>query len=84
MVRMQIAQELRDFAEMIVGHSHIDPEKSIIRRSNRRVNGDVWMRHFKYTPPKVKKLNERSIARKAIRETNKKLAEMDITMGDKK
>lgn len=74
-VAIMIAQELRDFAERILGYSHIDPEKSSIPRSNRRVNGDRWMGNFKYEPPKQKKLSpryERRILRKALRKALRK------------
>ena len=81
-VRMLIAQELRDFAEQIIGYSHVDPEKSAITRSTRRVGGTQWLQHFKYNPPKRKKVSERQhrrVLRRAVRETEKKLEAMGIT-----
>jgi len=80
-VRIMIAQEFRDFAERILGYSHIDPEKSAIPRNARRVNCDRWLKHFNYEPPKQKPLSPRQhkkVLRKAMRETDKKLAAMGI------
>lgn len=45
-VRIMIAQEFRDFAEMILGYSDIDPEKSSIPRSTRNVLTDRWIRYI--------------------------------------
>jgi hypothetical protein len=77
-----IAQEFRDFAEMILGYSHVDPEKSAIPRSKRRVNCDKWLRYFEYKPPKPQKpiteRQRRKMVRQAMRETDKKLKEMGI------
>lgn len=82
-VAVMIAQELRDLAERVLGYSHIDPEKSSIPRSSRRVNGDKWMRDFKYEPPKLKKLSprrEKRVLRKALRKADKMLEGMEITV----
>lgn len=82
-IRMQIAQELRDYAERIIGYSDIDPEKSAIVRNKNRVNGTRWLQHFKYEPPKRKKMSKRQmrkLVRKTIRETDKKLQSMNITI----
>lgn len=81
--KMLVAQELRDWAERIMGYSHIDPEKSSIPRNKFSVNGDKWfVRHLKYDTPKPRKeLTERQrrkMVRKSIRETDKKMKEMGI------
>lgn len=78
-VKMRIAQELRDFAERILGYSDINPEKSAITRTKRRVNGDTYMRYFKYNPPKPKVISERRkkrVLRSAIRKSDKGLEAM--------
>lgn len=82
-IKIQIAQELRDWAERIIGYSHVDPEKSSIPRSKRRVNGrDSYIRHLKFIePPKPRKLSpraQRKLLRKTVRETDKKLEAMGI------
>lgn len=80
-IRMQIAQELRDFAERIIGYSDIDPEKSAIVRDKNRVSGIKWLQYFKFEPPKpikISKRQHRGLVRKAIREADKKLQDMNI------
>ncbi|MHA2279823.1 MAG: hypothetical protein ACXAC5_02960 [Promethearchaeota archaeon] len=78
-VAMQIAMELRDFAEMVLGYSHVDPEKSAIARNPRRVGKTRWLQHFKYEPPKRKKVSERKqrrVVRRAMREVHTTLQQM--------
>lgn len=78
-VSMMIAQELRDWAECFIGYAHIDPEKSAIPRTKHKAR---FVQHFKYDPPRIKKLSkrgERRLLRKTMRETQKKLEAMGIT-----
>ena len=82
-MRMQIAQELRDWAERLIGYSHVDPEKSSIPRNKFRVNStDLYVKYLKYDPPPtskpLSKRGHRRMLRKVIRDTDKKLAAMDI------
>ncbi|KKL12800.1 hypothetical protein LCGC14_2532150 [marine sediment metagenome] len=80
-VRMQIAQELRDLAEGIIGYSDVDPEKSSIVRNKHRVNNSRWLQYCKYDPPKPKKLTkrgERRLIRRVVCESDKKLEAMGI------
>lgn len=91
-LNMLMAQELRDWAERLMGYSHIDPEKSSIPRNKFRVNGNKWLvghlkaslktdiLKLKKAKPK-KEMTERQrrkIVRQSIRETDKKMKEMDI------
>lgn len=79
-VDLMIAQELRDWAEMLIGHAHVDPEKSSIPRTGHKAR---FIQHFKYDPPKVKNLTERGkrrLLRQTMRKTGKTLEAMGITV----
>ena len=83
MMKVQIAQELRDWAERILGYSHVDPEKSSIPRSKFRVNSEKWyVQYLKYDPPPapkpLSKRARRRMLRKVIRDTDKKLAAVGL------
>ena len=78
-VAMMVAEELRDWAEMIIGFSHIDPEKSAITR--KRKGKTRWLQNLKYDPPKTKRISprrEKKVLRQALRETHKTLAAMGM------
>lgn len=77
-VNLMIAQELRDWAEMLVGYAHVDQEKSSIPRTGHKAR---FVQHFKYDPPESKKLSRRGhrrLLRKTIRKMDEKLKEMGI------
>lgn len=77
---LMIAEELRDWAEMLIGYAHIDPEKSAIPRTGHKAR---FIQHLKYDPPKVKRLTERGkrrLLRKTMRKTEKTLETMGVTV----
>lgn len=75
-----LAQDLRDWGEMLVGYCDIDPEKSSIGRRRPPGTNSLrgWMSHLKYEPPKTKEASKRKLMRQSIREANRKMAKAGV------
>ena len=79
---MRIAVEIRDWAELMIGYCHIDPEKSSIRRGGPKFG--FFKRHeivLKKEFAKEGKMSDKQMRQKAVRDTEKKLAKMGFPEG---